>query len=196
MECVKCTYLDLKTGDYYGKFYCDKKYERHYPLDNACGSFTKAYSRSNGEIRNAIDFYNSKTSSCYITTMLCNILKLSDSNYYLNTLRNFRNNYLIKDYKYKNILIEYDIIGPVIANMLIDDSKKSFVAARMFYNYIQPIVSLIKDHMYVDAINSYKMMINILKKRYDINLIPTIDQIENGDIEKSGHGSYVKMKKM
>ena len=192
--CGSCTYLDLSDGNCYGKYYCNKKWERHLATDPACYSYTKAYSRDSGTIKNALDFSKSKnsSSSCYITTMLCYILKLSDFNYYLNTLRNFRDSYLSKNIEYNYLLVEYDIIGPMICNNLINDKQNKLIAARMFFNYIKPVVSLINDNMYKDAINLYVLMINKLKGLYDINYIITEKQIDNCDIKKAGHGYYVK----
>lgn len=196
MECVECTYLDLSTGDCYGEYFCEKKYERHSPIDPTCGSFTRAYSRSSSEINNAKDFYNSKnSSSCYITTMICHCLCVSDSNYFLNTLRKFRDNYLVNNEEYREVLVEYDIVGPMIAKSIAEDRQNKFIAARMFYNYINPIVSLINDGMYKDAISLYKLMTNILKQLYNIDYKLTNDQIMNSNLKESGHGVYKKIKK-
>lgn len=192
--CGSCTYLDLSDGNCYGKYYCNKKWDRRLATDPACDSYTKAYSRDSGTIQNAINFSNGKNNSgCYITTMLCNILKLSDSNYYLNTLRNFRDNYLSKNDKYKGLLVEYDIIGPNICYYLLADRQNKLIAAKMFFNYIKPVVSLINDKMYVDAINRYKMMIETLKCLYGIEANITEYEIANSDISKSGHGIYKQL---
>lgn len=191
--CGSCTYLDLDYGgDCYGKYYCNKKWDRHLATDTACSSYTKAYNRSNSTINNAIDFSNSKTSSsCYITTLLCGILKLSDSNHYINTLRNFRNNYL-KNSEYNNLLVEYDVVGPIICKHLENDKQNRLVAAQLFYNYISPIVSLIDDKMYKDAIVRYIMMVERLKNLYGINKCVTTLEIEECDIALAGHGKYIK----
>ena len=192
--CGSCTYLDLSDGNCYGKYYCNKKWDRHLATDTACGSYTKAYSRDRGTIENAIDFSKVKNNSgCYITTMLCDILKLSDSNYYLNTLRNFRDNYLAKDNQYKELLVEYDIVGPQICHYLLVDRQNKLIAAKMFFNYIKPVVSLINDKMYIDAINRYKMMIEALKCLYGIEANITEYEIASCDISKSGHGIYKQL---
>lgn len=191
--CASCTYLDLSDGNCYGKYYCNKKWERHLATDYKCSSYTKAYSRDEGTINNAIDFSNSHTSSsCYITTLLCELLGLSDSNFYINTLRNFRNNYLKEKEEYKSILVEYDIVGPIICKNLRDDKQNRIIAAKIFYNYISPIVSLIDDKMYNDAIVRYVMMVNKLKNLYGINRNITSYEIDACDIELSGHGKYMK----
>lgn len=94
--CGECTYLDLSTGDIYGKFYCDKKNERHLASDVECNRFCKAYSRYNSTIQNTYRYSkeHSNSGGCYLTTILCNILGMPDNNIYLKTIRNFRNNIL------------------------------------------------------------------------------------------------------
>ena len=192
-SCGSCTYLDLSDGNCYGKYYCNKKWERHLATDTACSSYTKAYSRSSGAVKNAIDFSNSHTSSnCYITTILCEVLKLNDSNYYMEALRGFRNNYLQTKDDYKNLLVEYDIIGPIICENIRCDKQKRMIAAKMFYNYINPIVSLIEDKMYNDAVIRYLMMVEKLKNFYGIDRNVTNYEIDNCDISLAGHGRYIK----
>lgn len=193
-NCGSCTYLDLSTGDIYGKYYCKKKYDRHLSTDNVCYSYTKAYSRSNGEYNNAIDYSKNKNSSsgCYLTTIMCNILKVNDNNYYLNTLRNFRDNYLQKNLEYSKILVEYDIVGPMLCEYIKSDKNNKLIASKVFFNYIKPVVSLIEDKMYKDAIVRYMMMVNSLKSIYGINTFISIEEIINCDISLSGHGKYIK----
>ncbi len=193
-RCGSCTYLDLDYGgDCYGKYYCNKKWDRHLATDTACSSYTKAYSRSNSSINNAIDYSNSKQNSgCYITTLLCDILKLSDSNYYINILRKFRNDYLRYNQEYNHLLVEYDIVGPIICRNLIVDSQNKLIAAKLFYNYISPTVSLIEDKMFVDAIVRYKMMVTRLKEIYGISTSITNKDINECNIALAGHGKYIK----
>lgn len=108
--CASCTYLDPCTADSYGKYYCERKRDRYYGDDPSCGSYCEAYSRSSSAIDNMID--NSRThrnSGCYITTIMCNILGFDNNNYYLNTLRKFRNDYLQKNKKYLPILVNYEL---------------------------------------------------------------------------------------
>ena len=193
-NCGSCTYLDLSTGDIYGKYYCNKRRCRHLATDTICSNYTKADSRSVGEYENAIDYSKCKnsSSSCYLTTIVCNILKVNDNNYFLNTLRLFRDNYLQKNNEYKLLLAEYDIVGPIICKNIINDENNKLIAAKMFFNYIKPVVSLIDDKMYKDAVVRYCMMVNALKRIYGIVENVSVEQLENCDVTKSGHGYYVK----
>ena len=196
-QCAECTYLDINYGHSSGKFWCDKKCERHFATDPECGSFCRAYSRESCTINNAIEISRQHNSSdgCYLTTMLCSILQLPDSNIYLDTIRNFRNNVLQKDDCYKQLLVEYDIIGPKIAEALSNDPLKDRIAKIYFNNYITTIVHSIKNNKYDMAINKYIEMTNNLKNFYgitDYNI--TLEEVNNADIEKSGHGRYVQKK--
>ena len=195
--CGECTYLDLSNGDIYGKFYCEKKWERHLSTDIECGSFCRAYSRDYNTIRNANEYsINHSKSRCYLTTMLCNILKLPDNNIYLETMRNFRKNILQKDEKYKSLLVEYDIIGPKIAECLNNDPTKNSIAKQYFNNYIIPITNLINEKKYDLAVSIYTTMTNVLKVIYNLDYISVSKlEIDSADINESGHGIY-KVKKI
>jgi len=195
--CAQCTYLNPEKQRDYGTYYCDKKDERHLATDPECGSFCRAYSREQSTIDNMIDHSKSRNNGggCFLTTILCNILKMDDNNIYLNTMRNFRDNILQKDEKYKSLLVEYDIIGPKIANILNNDPLKEKVAKMFFERDIVPIVNLINSNEYEKAINAYWMMTTTIKNFYGISSFNiSIDEINNADIEKSGHGKYIRKK--
>lgn len=198
--CGECTYLNIDPGkgDLYGKFPCEKRWEKHLATDPECDRFCKAYSRDYNSIQNAYRYSNdhSSSSGCYLTTMLCNILKMPDDNIYLETMRNFRKDILQKDEKYKSILVEYDIIGPKIANALNNDSQKEMIAKKYFNSYIPAIIDSINNKNYDDAVFIYKTMTNLLKYFYGFNNINITNlEVENADIKKSGHGIY-KVKKI
>ena len=196
-NCAECTYLDIDYGERDKKFWCDKKCERHYGTDPACGTFCKAYDRDSCTISNVIDIAKGNTSSsgCYLTTMLCNILNLPDNNIYLETIRNFRKNILQKNEKYKALLVEYDIVGPVIANLLANDPLKEAIAKVYLNNFIIPITGLIKNKENDRAVNKYYQMTNNLKTFYGLNNYNvSVEQVDNADIGKSGHGKYIQKK--
>ena len=195
-KCADCTYLNLEDFNDDGEYWCDKKCERHLATDPECGSFCKAYSRSSGAISNAISYSKSKTEpDCYLTTMLCNILNLPDDNIYLETIRNFRKNVLQKDEKYKALLVEYDIVGPVIANALANDPLRETIAKVYLNNFIIPITQFINNKENDRAVDKYYQMTNNLKTFYGLNNYNvSVKEIDNADIGKSGHGKYIQKK--
>ena len=196
-NCAYCTYLDLENCNSDGKYWCDRQLERHFANDPKCSSFCKAYSRADSAIKNAIDIAKSHQEEplCYLTTMLCSILKLKDDNLYLKTIREFRKNVLQKDEKYKPLLVEYDIIGPKIAESLSNDPLRRKIAEVHFYKYITDIFYYIINNNTEEAVYEYKQMTNSLKSFYKLdNYSITTEQIDNADIEKSGHGKYIQKK--
>ena len=195
-RCAECTYLNLNKERDYGKYLCEDKCEPRLATDPACGNYCTAYNRDRGTIQNAIENSNSHSSSgCYLTTMLCNILNMTDNNIYLETMRNFRKSILQKDEKYRQLLVEYDIIGPKIAESLNNDPLKEKIAKLFFKTSIIPIVNLINIKQNEQAVNEYCLMTTKLKNFYGINNFNiTIDEINNADIEKSGHGKYIQKK--
>ena len=197
-KCSECTYLKIdgySDPDSNGRFYCEKKYERHLATDIECSRFCRAYSRSYGTIKNAEDYSNSHSSSsgCFLTTMMCNILKMPDDNPFLNKMRSFRNNYLQKNEKYKEILVQYDIVGPMIAKNLNNDKKRVEIAATYFYTYIKQIIKYLDNKEYEKAIMLYIDMTTNLINHYNLgNVEINVEDIKAADIEKSGHGVYIK----
>lgn len=196
-KCSECTYLNPNSCYSDGTFWCEKKLECVYANQEECYRFCRAYSRPSSVAKSYEEFSISKTSSsgCYLTTMLCKILELPDDNQYLNSFRNFRNNVLQKDIKYKKILAEYDIIGPIIAEALNNDPLNHQISISIFYNYIRPINKLIIKKENDEAVYLYKEMTTSLKNLYSINRNLTVDEINNISIEKSGHG-ICKLKKI
>lgn len=197
--CAECTYLDTQDKNDSGAFWCNMKLERHLATDPECGRFCRAYSRNENTISNAIEYSNNHTNSslCYLTTMICNILKMNDKNIYLETIRNFRDNVLKNDEQYKQLLVEYDIIGPKIASALDNDPLKDKIAQMYFNYYIIPIINLIQNNKYKEAVNKYVDMTAKLKSFYNINDYSiSIEDINNADINLSGHGKYVQKKSL
>ena len=191
-NCSECTYLKETDPDLYGRYWCEKKLERVYAYQNECNRFCRAYNRSSSVAKSYEQCSKDKSSSstCYLTTMLCDILKLPDNNPFLNTMRDFRNNVLQKDKKYKKLLVEYDIIGPLVARNLNNDPLNKQISATIFYSYIKPITKLIKNKNENEAVNLYKEMTNKLKLFYNINTTLDIDIVNKADISISGHGYY------
>lgn len=195
--CAECTYLKIEDGHSSGKFWCDRKCERHYATDPECYNFCEAGRRESCTINNAIEISKKYTedTGCYLTTMLCNILKLPDDNLYLNTLRNFRKDILQKGEKYKQLLVEYDIVGPKIASALASDPTRKTIAALYLNNFIIPTIKFIVAEEYDKAVDKYYQMTNNLKNFYSLtNYDVTEEQVLNADIENSGHGIYKQKK--
>lgn len=185
--CAACTYLK-ETSDSYGKYYCERKGEYHYATDPKCYSFCEAYSRSNYARENMYD--NSRghsSSSCYITTTLCNILGFPNDSYYLETLRKYRDQYLKQDISNWPLLMAYDTIGPIISSNLLQENNKEELAKTLFNSYIVTAVTAIEENKNEIAKNIYISMTTALVERYNINLETIEYNPEKVDITTLGH---------
>lgn len=186
--CAACTYMG-ESADYDGKYYCDRKGERRYACDAKCYDFCEAYSRSNYSRENMYENSRSHQSSgCYLTTAMCNILGYPDNNYYLETLRTFRDSVLQQDFKYIPLLLSYDIIGPQIAYELEKDENKVEIATNLFNKFITASVSAIENNKTNDAVNIYVAMTQSLAERYNINTNIVMLNPNEVNIKELGHG--------
>lgn len=193
--CSECTYLNTNDPDLYGRYWCDKRLERTLATNEACYRFCTAYSRKKLEIEKFEKFSEEHSKEgCYLTTIMCKILKMPDNNPFMNTMRNFRKNVLQKDERYKKVLVEYDIVGPEIAKNIANDPQRVRISVDFMYNYIKPIVNLIKQNKNDEAVLLYTEMTNKLKSFYNIYTTISLNDIKNADIDKSGHGIYILKK--
>ena len=157
------------SNPYYKKGYCNW-YKVYYYPDDSCPKHYRSRSSSGN--------------NCYITTIVCNVLGKEDDCEELNTLRQFRGEVLQKDEQYKDILFEYDTVGPKIAFELSKEDKE--VVEKIYRGFIKPIVSLVKEKKYDEAIIKYTTLTKSLEDYYGIEYNHNIPQ--NYDYKNGGHG--------
>lgn len=184
--CGSCTKMDVeKTSGY--KYYCEKRnafYEASDP--NICYAYDFDIERDYDELER-----KENLNSCYITTILCLILKFDDNCEILNIMREFRSNVLQKDIKYLSLLLEYDTIGPKIAEYLLEDENSLWIAKELLIHYIKPIIEYIQIKNFDNAVIMYTRMMNLLKENYGLN---DDIQILNYDWQEGGHGKVYQLK--
>lgn len=187
--CKECENMDLSDRNRYdqNEAFCTVYRKYYNPNDRACSDKNFVYKTS-------LENY----SGCYITTIVCCIMNLEDDCIYLETLRNFRDNYMKFDPNLLPILLTYDLIGPKIAENLLNDPLKNEKAVALLENFIKPITSYINNGNYTIAIEKYEKMTSILASFYHID-IPNIDieqiDIDINDIGK-GHKLLIKSKEI
>ena len=187
--CAACTYMG-ETLDC-GKYWCEKKGEDRKACDPKCSSFCEAYSRSNSARENM--YNNSSSSDCYLTTIMCKLLNYSDDNYYLNTLRGFRDNFMKQNPKYFPLLLMYDFVGPMISYELEKDPNGKVIANTFFNRYITKSVTAIEEGKNETAINIYKAMTEELANNYHINIGLITPEVKNIDMNTLGHARTRKL---
>lgn len=191
-KCGSCSYLKLDRVDTDSnyRYWCDWK-DRFYPLDDStCSRYSFETNRDYEEVEHMERYggsYSPSSSSCYITTIVTKLLGLGDNNELLNTLRLFRKNVLNTDIKYKTLLMEYDVVGPVIADYIEND--RELYDINVLEKYIKYCVSLVKQGKEAEAVTIYTNMVNMLKEIFNISFEQV--KCDNYDYTVGGHG-YVK----
>ena len=191
--CAACTYLSENADC--GRYWCERKGEYHYASDPKCGNFCEAYSRYNSARENMYHNSADSGSSCYLTTIMCDILGYPDNNYYLNVLRNFRDYVMKTNSKYIPLLYTYDIVGPMIAYELSKDKDKKVISQVFFDKYITKSVSAIEAGKNQTAIDIYTSMTSELAKKYNINMNIVSPKISEIDMNTLGHAKVRKLGK-
>lgn len=98
---------------------------------------------------------------CFLTTAVCETLNLPDDNEYLNTLRKFRDSYMMEHYP--ELVSEYYEIAPVVTNYIKARPDSDEVFKKMFYLYIAPAVVQIENGDYPSAMNTYMELVAFSK---------------------------------
>ena len=144
---------------------------------------------------------NSNSSGgCFITTVTCEILDKKDDDKVMNGLRKFRDDVLQKDEKYAEILQNYDVVGPIIANKLKEDENKEKIAETVYESVLTPIAALVEDGEDEKAVEAYYQMTLLFINYYGLltpyNYIAEHDfGYKKGEFDQKNAGHGTKSKK-
>ncbi len=128
-------------------------------------------------------------SGCFITTVVVDILGYQDDCWILNTLRDFRNNVMQKNYRYGELLMIYDAIGPKIAEALKEMQNRKEISVLVSQYYLIPICKSINNEDYTSAVNSYVGMVRFLQNQlFILDSVENYQYDENVAEEEKGHG--------
>ncbi len=175
-KCGTCLNLNLKEKSKYSdKYWCQERKNYFEPTDYSCSYYIEDPNR----VRTP--------GSCYITTIVCNILGYDDNCELLTILRNFRELYLKQNEKFLHLLVEYDIIGPNISYEIAKENNYSFCLI-ILQGYLIPCVNFIKNNQFEEAINIYKMMVKHLINKFNINQVEYEVNLSDIDINSLGKG--------
>ena len=184
--CRECLKMDLTDRNKYDSnyAYCTA-YHKYYPInDKACSTYFE-YDESR----------NKSGGGCYITTIVCDILGHPDNCETLTILRNFRENYMRLDETMISILIEYDMVGPIISEKIKESINKKTIAEHLFSTYLKNVVEKLKNQKFCCAIEEYTKMVNLLTSYYEIDCKYDINEIDY-DQNQVGKGHKVLRKEM
>lgn len=161
---MSCSYYKFSSSLFGGDYWCTKNDCR---IDeDTYKKYCRDYNYSSCPIYRKID-----SSGCFITTVVCDILKKSDNDKVMQNLRHFRDDVLSKDANNDDILKTYDNIGPIIADKLLNDRESSKMAEGLYNNALVLISNQIEKKDYTKAINNYKVMTLMLINYYGLKNI-------------------------
>lgn len=155
--CGQCIFLDPSDCKYGDRYYCKNKHTRVKVDERACSEFRKVGNQNSSDYQRA---------GCYITTVVCELLGYDDSCEVLEVLRHFRETVLKQDPVYLDLLLEYDQIGPIIADRLRNDNENKILAMDILRSFLIPCASSVKQNMNDEAVAIYKNMVQFLRLKY------------------------------
>lgn len=107
-----------------------------------------------------------KRKLCYITTAVCRSLNKDDNCYELRTLREYRDDYLLKDDEGREVVDTYYNIAPTIVNRINKGEEATDTYREIFKQYISPCISLIEAGDYEECRKLYSDMVYSLEDKY------------------------------
>ena len=187
-SCVHYRIEDLRGADRDG-YGCDANgkvfgspYYKRFPFDNSCSRYKEDRNRTDRDIEKAFKALDNKygyrpgsSSWWHIATFVNTTLGSDVCNNYFYTMVAFRENYLQKDLRYVNFLVQYDMYGRLIADSLAKDSQKKLIAQELLLNHIIPICYAYEAQNYELAFTKYMDMFETLKCLYQITDVTTYD---------------------
>lgn len=149
-KCEDCKYYDSNTRER-GKGYCEYYKEYRWPDSNTCSHF-EGDSGSSG--------------ACYLTTACTASRNLPDDCYELETLRRFRDTYLVSLSNGAEEIKEYYNVAPRIVEEINKMDNSNEIWNGLYNDMVLPCVQLIEKNRNEEAYVRYKDVSLELKKRF------------------------------
>ena len=152
---ARCTFLRL--GGLFWDPVCDK-------TDKVLDESTIINYCNNGGYQ--CPYKKQGNSGCYLTTACVDYKGLSDDCIELNTLRKFRDTYMLETEERKADVLKYYQEAPAIVDAINKSDNASATLEELYSNVIVPCVELIQDGEYDQAYQKYKKMVKDLKDNF------------------------------
>ncbi len=149
-NCAKYTYEGKNS-----KGHCTEFGSYYYPTDS-CSRFEE------GDEENVTE--SGSSSSCFLTTACCSYKGLPDDCMELETLRAFRDGYLMRQEYGPELIRMYYEDAPAIVQMIQGKPNRDAVWQSV-YEQIGKIVEMIQQERFETAVISYLMMVYELKRQ-------------------------------
>ena len=103
---------------------------------------------------------------CYITTAVCRSLGRPDDCYELNTLRDYRDSYLLCTDEGREIVQEYYNIAPTIVKQIDKKAEADEIYENIWKTYLSPCITMIENGENEKCRDLYSSMVRKLEARY------------------------------
>ena len=103
---------------------------------------------------------------CYITTAVCRSLGRPDDCYELNTLRDYRDSYLLSTDEGREIVQEYYNIAPTIVKRIDKKAEADEIYENIWKTYLSPCITMIENGENEKCRDVYSSMVRKLEARY------------------------------
>ena len=103
---------------------------------------------------------------CYITTAVCRSLGRPDDCYELNTLRDYRDSYLLSTDEGREIVQEYYNIAPTIVKRIDKKAEADEIYENIWKTYLSPCITMIENGENEKCRDLYSSMVRKLEARY------------------------------
>ena len=122
---------------------------------------------------------NEQNNNWYIVTAIFGRLGLSDDYECVKVLHNFRKNILEKDTKYNDMLYSYDLVGPIIGQLVYNDPYAVDLCKTLLQEYLGSMLDSIRIDNNEEAVLKYEQMVEVLMNRYNIELGTLKEELED-----------------
>lgn len=109
---------------------------------------------------------HANSSSCFITTAVCNSFGKPDDCYELQSFRWFRDNWLINQSDGKELIAEYYEAAPKIVERINERMDRKIIYKRIWIDYLCLCLNYIEAKKYGQCKELYEKMVNALKHEY------------------------------
>lgn len=154
---MSCPFYTFRQGDYY----CAKN--EKYVNSDTYYKYCRNYDYNDCPIYKQQD-----SSGCYLTTIVCDILRKSDDCIVLNTMRKFRDQELQNNPEYIDLLKKYDMVGPIIAKNIQNDKNNVILSNYLYSSVLEPVCKHIENKEIEKAITLYEVMTLSLVNYYGL----------------------------
>ncbi len=161
-------WLAKRDGASKGRYFATQREAYLYARDVALNkSITITVYYPTGGIKAVINPRNrEEESNCFITTACVKYYGLKDDCYELQTLRHFRDTYLLKSDQGKQMVNKYYEVAPAIVKSLEADNEKKIIFADIFLQ-IKSACSAIEHQDFEKATNIYKSTVANLYHKFN-----------------------------